>query len=250
MADTLAADAVVSLIRGRFGIPYLFRDSCASTQRLLTPELPEGATAVCERQTAGRGRLERRWEAPPAAAILCSVLLRPPVMTGVAGLTLVAGLAVARVVERALGRPCQLKWPNDVLVSGRKIAGVLGESRGGVVILGIGLNVNQDESELPERPVLPATSLFAVDGIRRRRAPLLAELLFELEQLYGHWLGGRLSELAGELASRDYLRGRHVTVGDVTGTAVGIAPDGRLEVETSAGRQLVASGDVRVEPSA
>jgi BirA family biotin operon repressor/biotin-[acetyl-CoA-carboxylase] ligase len=246
MTDTLAADAVVPLIRGRFGIPFLYRSSCESTQRLLEPELPEGATAVCEHQTTGRGRLGRRWEAPPGTAILCSVLLRPAVTTGAAGLSLVAGLAVARVVERALGHSCALKWPNDVLVEGRKVAGALGEIRAGAVVLGIGLNVNQDESELPKRVVLPATSLRLVDGVERARAPLLAELLLELEGLYERWRGAGLSALAGEIDVRDYLRGRRVAAGELTGVAVGIAPDGQLELETAAGRRLVASGDVTV----
>jgi BirA family biotin operon repressor/biotin-[acetyl-CoA-carboxylase] ligase len=178
------------------------------------------------------------------------VLLRPPASANAPELSLVGGVAVALTVERALGRASQLKWPNDVLVDGRKIAGVLGEVRSTAVVLGIGLNVNQDVGELPRGPALPPTSLFVVDGSRRLRAPLLAGLLLDLEDLYARWELGGLAALTGEISARDYLRGRLVAVGDVEGTALGIAPDGQLEIETAGGPRRVASGDVTVEQPA
>ncbi len=190
-ADSLAADAVAPLLRGGFGTPYRYEPECASTQALLDTSLPEGAVAVCDRQAAGRGRLGRSWETPAGTAILCSVLLRPGAERRAAELSLVGGVATALAVEDALGRPSQIKWPNDVLVNGSKVAGVLAERRDGVVVLGIGLNVNQRPEELPADTKIPAASLYTVDGVNRRRAPLLAALLAHLEHAYARWeVGG------------------------------------------------------------
>jgi BirA family biotin operon repressor/biotin-[acetyl-CoA-carboxylase] ligase len=247
MPDTLATEAVVPLLRGRFGVPYIYAVSCESTQRLLDEDLPEGATAICEHQTIGRGRLGRRWEAPPGTSILCSVLLHPPAGRDVSELSLVGGLAAAWTIARTLEQAAALKWPNDVLVAGQKVAGVLGETRDGVVVLGIGVNVNQRPEDLPARSQLPAASLRSLDGNERTRAPLLAELLLDLETVYERWLEGGLGLLSDELSKLDYLCGRPVSVDGRSGIARGIAPDGRLVLEAADGRHLVASGEVRIE---
>src|SRR5919202_1655229 len=115
-ADSLAPDTVEPLLTGSFGRPYLYEERCESTQGLLATDDPEGAVAVCEVQTAGRGRQGRAWEAPPGAAILASILLRPPAQRAMPELSLVGGLAVAEAVERAIGLAVQVKWPNDVMV--------------------------------------------------------------------------------------------------------------------------------------
>lgn len=248
MTGTLAPERVVPLLRGRFGRPYVYAGVCDSSQRLLLGDHPEGAAAVCEEQRAGRGRLGRSWEAPARSSILCSVLLRPPVRRPVAQLSLVGGLAVADAVERSSGRTAAIKWPNDVLLGGAKIAGVLAEGRETGVVLGLGLNVNQTSGELPSRPHIPATSLRAVDGLERDRAPLLAELLGFLEARYDAWSAGGLAALHPDLSARDALRGRRVRAGDRAGVAVGIALDGRLELATTEGTVAIASGEVSVEP--
>ena len=139
------------LLRGRFGRPYLYLEQCETTQRMLDAAQPEGAIAVCEEQTGGRGRMGRAWEAPAGSSILVSVLLRPPPERRAAELTLVAGVATAIVVERATGLAAQIKWPNDVMLDRRKVAGGLAELKDGAVVLGIGLNVNQARDELPGR---------------------------------------------------------------------------------------------------
>jgi BirA family transcriptional regulator, biotin operon repressor / biotin---[acetyl-CoA-carboxylase] ligase len=247
MADALTPEAVEPLLRGRFGRPYLYRDGCESTQRLLDPGLGEGAVAVCDEQLAGRGRLGRAWHAPRGTAVLCSLLLLPPGERRLAELSLVAGVAVAETVEAATSLAAAIKWPNDVLVAGAKVAGVLAEAAGGTVVLGIGLNVNQSREQLPADTRLPAGSLLTADGVRRERAPLLADLLARLEDTYGRWLAGGLDAVHGELAARDYLRGRRVVVDGEPGTAVGIDPRGRLEVELAGGRCLVESGEISLE---
>lgn len=244
--DPLTPETVHPLLRGRFGRPLLYEESCESTQRLLPTSLPAGAAAVCDEQTSGRGRLGRSWAAPPGRAILCSVLLEPPPERNAAELSLVGGLAVAQTVEAVTDCPARIKWPNDVLLAGRKVAGVLAETAGGMVVLGVGLNVNQTEDELPHDARVAATSLLAFDGVRRARAPILAELLHRLELAYEGWRSGGLPLLHGELTARDALRGQSVVVDGEPAVAVGITSSGRLEVETNGTRRLVESGDVAV----
>jgi BirA family biotin operon repressor/biotin-[acetyl-CoA-carboxylase] ligase len=211
---------------------------------MLDASQPEGAVAVCEEQTAGRGRLGRRWEAPPASSILVSVLLRPPPELLPTELTLVAGVATAVAVENATGLAAQLKWPNDVMLDRRKVAGGLAELKDAAVVLGIGLNVNQGPEQLPTGTKAPAGSLRSVTGRSYERGPILADLLVELERRYDAWRQGGLDAIYDELGARDFLRGRRVAIGDVEGTAQMIDRDGRLVVETDEGPALVESGEV------
>jgi BirA family biotin operon repressor/biotin-[acetyl-CoA-carboxylase] ligase len=231
---------VEPLLRGRFGRPYLYRESVASTQALFDRSEPEGAVAVAEEQTAGRGRLGRVWEAPLGSSILCSVLLRPPAGPALPQLSLVGGLAAAEAVEQALGRAAQIKWPNDVLVGERKVAGVLAEALEGAVVMGIGINVNQRREELPE----VAASLREISGGACDRAPLLARLLGRLEHHYERWLEDGLSAVFEGLAERDVLRGRGVSVDGVAGTALGISRSGGLEVDLGGERKTIETGEV------
>ncbi len=244
-SDTLAPEVVEPLLTGRFGRPYIYEERCESTQALLDRSGPEGAVAVAEEQTGGRGRLGRSWEAPPGSSILCSVLLRPPPGPGLAQLSLVGGLAAAEAVEEELGfwRSSQIKWPNDVMVNRRKVAGVLAEARDGIVVLGIGINVNQTRDQLLGDARQPAGSLRTSDGREHDRAGLLADLLARLERFYAAWLEGGLDALYGDLGSRDFLRGRRITVDGLEGVAEGIDREGRLLV---AGRAL-DSGEVMYE---
>jgi BirA family biotin operon repressor/biotin-[acetyl-CoA-carboxylase] ligase len=162
--------------------------SCPSTQRLLGPDDPEGALAVADEQTEGRGRLGRSWHAPAGRAILCSVLLRPtPPMPLWPELSLVAGDAVAAALRAETGLAAVLSHPNDVLVEGRKLVGVLPEASRGRVVLGIGVNVNQTPDELPADAPKPPTSLRVELGRELDRAPLLAAILLELERHYDEW---------------------------------------------------------------
>ncbi len=228
------------LLRGRFGRPYRYVEETESTQALLVSDDPEGAVAVADHQTAGRGRLGRRWTAPPGTAIQASVLLRPAAGLAIQQLSLVTGLAVAETVELALDLSAQIKWPNDVMVNRRKIAGILAEARDGLVVVGIGLNVNQTREQLPADASLPAASLRTVDGVERDRAPLLADLLDRLERHYDAWAAGGLDAVFDGIGSRDFLRGRRVSVNGRDGVAGGLDREGRLLVDGHA----VTSGDV------
>lgn len=188
MSD-LDPELVLPLLRGRLGKPYRFVERCPSTQRLIGEDDPEGATVAADEQTEGRGRLGRRWEAPPGRAILCSVLLRPDAPTALwPELSLVSGEAAAAALRGELGVDASLRYPNDVVVAGRKLVGVLPEARHGRVVLGIGVNVNQTAEELPRETAKPATSLRIELGREIPRAPLLAAILAELERGYDAWL--------------------------------------------------------------
>lgn len=247
MTGSLAGEVVEPRLKGRFGRPYIYRNSCESTQTLLGDDPPEGAAAVCDQQTSGRGRLGRRWETAPGTAVLCSVGLRPPSDRRAAELSLVGGMAAADAVELALGLAAQIKWPNDVMVNRYKVAGVLAEARNGVVVLGIGINVNQTRSELPLATKSPVASLRTVDGVVRDRGELLVDLLDRLEHRYELWLDGGLDAIYDFLGARDFLRGRKVSVNGTSATAVGIDRAGRLELDVDGERRLVESGEIAYE---
>jgi BirA family transcriptional regulator, biotin operon repressor / biotin---[acetyl-CoA-carboxylase] ligase len=187
--DTLAPDAVKPLLRGRFGEIYRYEATTESTQRLFESSDPEGTVAVAEAQTEGRGRLGRSWDAPPGSSILASVLLLPAVEAPkLPELSLIAGGAVAEAIERATGIEPSIKFPNDVLIRGRKVAGILAESSEGRVVLGIGVNVNQLLEELPLGTQTEPTSLRLELQAPVNRPQLLAEILLQLERAYDAWV--------------------------------------------------------------
>jgi len=189
LVSDLSPEAIVPLLHGRLGKPYKYVESCRSTQRLVADDDPEGATVVTDHQTAGRGRLGRTWEDVPGRSILMSVLLRPPApMPLWPELSLVAGEAVARALRAETGVDASLRHPNDVVVAGRKLVGVLPEASAGRVVLGIGVNVNETAEELPADTAKPPTSMRLELGYEVERAPLLAAILYELGVGYDAWV--------------------------------------------------------------
>lgn len=249
MTDSLAPAAVEPHLRGRFGKPYLYEPECESTQLLLLGSgLPEGAVAATEHQTRGRGRLGRSWEDTAGASILASIVLHPPAERHLPELSLVAALAAAETIETATELAAQIKWPNDVMLNRRKIAGILSEVTDGTVVTGIGLNVNQTRDQLPLDSTTEPTSLRTATGTTYDRAELLGSLLLRFERMYDVWRAGGLTELYPELGPRDFLRGRRVTVDGEHATAVMILRDGRLELDTGGHETLVIeSGEVVFE---
>lgn len=204
---------------------------------------PHGAAFVAEEQSAGRGRQGLGWSAPAGSALLLSVLLRPAPPAGDQARTaLGAGLAACRAVEKGCALHPDLKWPNDLLLGGRKVGGVLVEARGGVAVLGIGLNVLQEPGDFPEVLRDRATSLAAQTGDRPDRRWLLGLLLVELGRILDgggeDWGAVRL-----EVARRLAWRGRRVKVGDLCGTVTGLDGSGRLTLLGDSGEVLaVGSG--------
>jgi BirA family biotin operon repressor/biotin-[acetyl-CoA-carboxylase] ligase len=188
VADSLAPDVVTPLLRGRFGRIYRYAEQSPSTQRLLRHNDVEGTVAVAEEQTEGRGRLGRSWHAPPRSSVLMSVLLRPAVTSErLPELSLVAGGAVAQAIAELTGLEPAIKFPNDVLLRDRKVAGILAEASEGRVVLGVGVNANQTEEELPDQTQHPPTSLRIELDAPVDRAQLLAAILLQLERAYEAW---------------------------------------------------------------
>lgn len=226
------------------GEPRIHVESTESTQALLDPTMPEGATAVADFQTGGRGRLGRTWEAPPGSSLLASVLLKPPADRPLPQLALVAGVAVADALEDLTDLSVQIKWPNDVMLRRAKVAGILAEAREGAVVLGIGINLNQRAAELPER----AGSLRTATGLEWERDTVLDAVLTFLGVRYEQWQAGGLDAVYEGLGPRDFLRGRPVTVDGTSGTAELIDRDGRLRIAVGHGESVVVeSGEVVYE---
>lgn len=226
----------------------------------------EGLVLVAEEQTAGRGRMGRAWVAPPHAGLTFSVLLRPSwVPTGKLGwLSLLAGISVVASLRSVAGVDASLKWPNDVLAGGRKLAGILAEVSGDTVVIGIGLNVSTTPEELPPPGpgALPPTSVYA-EGLRANRPVvldrprLLSGILLAFERRCLAWRADHGKVRAIRLEYRELCGtvGREVRVeqpgGQVlSGKAVDVDPDGRLVVLVSSpppgrpARVAVAAGDV------
>lgn len=202
---------------------------------------PHGSVFLADAQTAGRGRGGHTWHSPPGENLYLSLILRPSVAPAdIAPITLAIGLAVARVVTRCLhgaGRVA-LKWPNDVFVDGRKLAGVLveGQLRGDRVtslVAGIGLNVaaRAFPPDLADR----ATSLALAGAADLDRSHLAAALIAEVACVAEAYDAARLAPMLAEIRALDLLRGRQVEIAEVHGTAAGIDDTGRLLVRDAAG---------------
>lgn len=228
---------------------------------------PQGSVLIAEAQSAARGRLGRSWSAPPRSSLLFSMLLRPGVPSIRLGwLPLLTGVAVVSAVRRITSRAragdfgeagegaeaveATLKWPNDVLVSGRKLAGILAEASGEAVVVGVGLNVSVRADELP---VPGATSLVLENAAFVDREPLLRAILREFEFWYAGWCAHDGDPEATGLPAA-YRRlsstiGRQVRVElpdgvALEGTAVDVDTAGRLVVRTAAGDRSMSAGDV------
>jgi BirA family transcriptional regulator, biotin operon repressor / biotin---[acetyl-CoA-carboxylase] ligase len=187
--DDLSVEAVLPRLRGRLGRPYTHVATCTSTQTLVSADATEGTLVAAEVQTAGRGRLGRRWEAPAGTSLLFSLALTPTLPPDrLPELTLLAARSAAEAIAAVTGLEPVIKYPNDVLIGGRKVAGVLGEARDGRVILGVGINVNVPAGRLPRVTDTPPTSLVLERGEAVDRGELLAGLLEALERRYDAWL--------------------------------------------------------------
>lgn len=224
----------------------------AELVRAAGEDAPEGAVLVAEHQVAGRGRLDRVWTSPPRAGLTVSFLLRPDVPAARRGwLPLLAGVALAESIAEGTGVLPSLKWPNDLLArDGRKLAGILAESTGTAVVVGVGLNVSTTAEELPDT----GTSLGRITGTTVDRGPVLLAFLRAVERRYRRWteaLGDPvLSGLAADYLAWSSTVGATIAVtlpdgSTVDGVAEAVDWDGRLVVATADGRLDLASGDVR-----
>ena len=272
MSDLSAEAIAAALTTRRLGRPVLYFPRTGSTNDVAHERAATGAAegllVIADEQTAGRGRLDRRWWAPPGSSLLMSLLLRPALPPDQAGqLTMCLGLAAVEGIEAVTGLRPALKWPNDLLLEDRKLGGMLTElrldgERLAYAVLGLGVNVNvtfdegrttndENSSSLVLGPssdlANTAISLSMILGREVDRLALLAALLARCEAWYERALAGE-SPHAAWSARLDTV-GRRVTVatatGGVTGMAVGVTPEGALLVhDDNAAEHVIWSGDV------
>lgn len=216
----------------------------------------EGTVIVADRQSAGRGRLGRRWESPSGVNLYCSILLRPQIPVQQAPqLTFLSAVAVAETLNELYRLPARVKWPNDVLVGGAKIAGLLNEMNAETeqihfVILGIGVNLNMTAEQFPVEILYPATSVLLETGNRIDRAEFIRRLLNRLDSYYSEFLAAGFTPIRRRWESRCDLLNARVQVdrspGFLQGTVVGLDSDGALRLQLEDGRvERVLAGDVR-----
>lgn len=205
----------------------------ARARELAAAGAPDGTVVTADEQSEGRGRQGRTWSAPAGRALLCSVVVRdPPAL-----LPLAAGVAVASVV----GPEALIKWPNDVLVDGRKVAGILAEGRPqeGWAVVGIGLNVALRAEDFPIELRGSAGTL----GLEPSAIePTLEALLLQLEQ----WLAADAGSVLDAVRARDALLGRSVRWAGGRGVGAGVDSQGRLVVETDSGAVALDAGEVHL----
>jgi BirA family biotin operon repressor/biotin-[acetyl-CoA-carboxylase] ligase len=227
-------------------------------EKLARDGVKEGAVVFAESQTRGRGRLGRRWTSPARRGLWFSVLLRPDLRPAEATrLTAASATALARAIRRQTGVVPQIKWPNDILVRGRKVAGILTEmsaepDRVRHIILGIGVDVNLAAADFPGDLRKTATSLRLETGESVDRPALAAAVLRELDSDYARACSAKFPGLADEWEAQCITLGRNVTihVGDrtVQGRAESLDDDGALLVRTQHGRlERISGGDVVLE---
>lgn len=261
----LAVDAIRAGLNTRFvGQNLVYLPETGSTndeaRRLAQAGAPQGTLVITDHQTAGRGRLDRRWLAPPGSSLLMSLVFRPDLAPHqTQRLTMICGLAVLDAVESETGLRLGLKWPNDVVAGETKVAGILTEI--GLtgysvdhVVVGVGLNVNLDPAQLPGELLMPAASLSTVLGQNVPRLPLLLAFLRAVE---GRYLALEASHSPhAEWAARLVTLGRPVVVSDqggqaVEGLAEAVNADGALLVRLEDGQlRAVLAGDVTLHKEA
>lgn len=243
------------------GDPLYYYDEIGSTNdevfRLGQEGAPEGTVCIADRQSGGRGRMQRVWHSPPGANIYTSILLRPsfdPVRAG--QISIAAGVAVAETLNPVCGGKAALKWPNDVQIGGKKVCGILAQMKitdGTIdfIVVGIGINVNMSINKIPNEINHIATSLFLLTGREMSRQDLIIRLYENIAKWYREltrtgfepvkekWLG--LSPMIGQTVSVSF--GKE----EASGKALGLDDDGSLLLQTAAKTILrVSAGDATI----
>lgn len=213
----------------------------------------DGMLVLCDNQTKGKGRLGRTWISQKSVNLSMSIVLRPDIMPfETPKLTLVAGIACARAINSITGVDCGIKWPNDIIINGKKIVGILTEMSAEMeyvryVVIGIGVNVNNDEfdDEIKDK----ASSLYMITGKKFRRSDIADKIISELVKLYDVFCKEGFTSLCDEYNSLCINIGKQVkTLGrqEITGTALGVNENGELVIESKEGKKNILSGEVSV----
>ena len=235
--DSLMPEAVVTGLMSRvFGRReyFYYREIDSTNNRALelaADGYPEGTVVVAETQTAGRGRRGRTWYSPPRHGLYLSVILRPQLpVREIPRVSLVIGVAVAETLEAAFQLPARIKWPNDILINNRKIAGVLSEVVTGsqgidCIVTGIGLNINNPLQDFPGDLRTAPTSVLAEKETPVSRVRVLQELLMHLETRYYQLLEGNFNGILDKGKSLSTIIGKEVEYDSQNGPAIGQAVD-------------------------
>lgn len=244
------------------GRHIVYRERVDSTnnvaKKLADEGAPEGTIVVAEEQTGGRGRINRLFLSPFAKGVWFSLILRPniPPME-VSKMTLLAAVAVARAIRHHGLTDCGIKWPNDILVKGRKMVGILTELNGSAekvnyIIMGIGVNTGITAEDL-SKDLQPIVTSFAREGVRVSRLALLETLLKEIEGLYQTVCRDGFAPVLAEWRALSCMLGQDVTVTSIdktfSGKAVDIDENGNLLVAMPEGVEVVMAGDIHVRPA-
>lgn len=227
-------------------------------EKLARDGVKEGAVVFAESQTKGRGRLGRKWVSPERKGLWFSILLRPDLRPQeTTQLTVASATALRRAIQSETGLKQEIKWPNDILIGGKKVAGILTElsaelDRVKHVILGIGVDVNLGANEFPAELRRTATSLKIESGRTIDRAELAAAILRELDFDYARICAGKFTAVADEWEAQCATIGRDVTIQiggrKIRGRAESLDDDGALLVRTEHGRlERITGGDVTLE---
>jgi BirA family transcriptional regulator, biotin operon repressor / biotin---[acetyl-CoA-carboxylase] ligase len=251
---------LASLIQGNIGKNLIFLEMVESTNTLAMElgdrNASHGTVVIAESQTHGRGRLGREWASPPGGNIYMSILLRPGIaIKDAALLTPLAAVASARSLRRLTGLKIEIKWPNDLMASGRKLGGILTETKAidqkvVFAVLGIGINVNIELGDFPEEMREIATSVMHETKREHPRTMLLASILKEIDSWYAIFLKGGNGPLLSEWKRLSSTLGRTVCVETGGETLFGLAEDidgdGRLLLRLPSGQvKRIYSGDVK-----
>jgi len=236
---------------------YLETTTSTNDQALLLAAqgAPNGTVVVAEQQTRGRGRLRRDWLSMPNRGIYISILLRNPLPVRVAPQsTYLAAVALVKVLRSQFDLPASIKWPNDILIGSRKVAGILTEMQSDqdysrFVVIGVGINVNYSREDLGQSFRYPATSIAIETGNAVKRQQVLLGFLNQLEKDYEDFLAKGLVELVPQLEAYSGILGKSITVlcgeREISGKAEGFTPEGALLLLRSDGeRETVWVGDV------
>lgn len=258
--DTLSEEELKSIRRTEWVGQEIFYfpviDSTNTKAKQLAEDgYPSGTLVVAEQQDAGRGRRGRNWESPRGTGIFMTLMLKPEINPNHASmLTLVAALAVSAAITKTTGRPAGIKWPNDIVMNGKKVCGILTEMSAQFdyvnhIVIGIGINMHNEQ--FPEEIAQMATSLYLETGKKWNRAALIEEIWEQFEHYYAVFLETEdLSGLAKEYDARLVNMHQIVKVLDpkepFEGKAMGISPRGELIVDTWESRKLVSAGEVSV----
>ncbi len=245
----------------RLGYEVRFLQDTESTNRdvdvAAQAGTPEGLLIMADSQTAGRGRMTRAWFSPSGMNLYFSLLLRPDVeIASVPSLPLVVGLAVAEAIGACVPTLLpKIKWPNDILVNGKKISGILCELHTkqdtiDYIVVGIGINVNLPAEQIPVELKDRATSILIENGEPLKREQLLAEILNRLEPLYDHWRAFGFQSLVQNINALDALSGLFIRMdhagSHLEGIAMGIQADGSLLLKTAQGPTSIYSGEAHI----